>query len=297
LGPTATQARREKEGGTAMRMIDTHLHTIDLTALPYPWLDDFAPLRKDFSAATYEAEARRCGVTDALHMEVDVRADAIEAETDYVAKLVARPDSLIRGAISACRPESGDFPAALERALASGIVHGFRRVLHTQPEDLSESALFRANINRLADTGTPFDICMTPAQLRKAIALVDACPRVTFVVDHCGIPGIKDGMTNSWRDDIAALAERPNVNLKISGIVAYASETWRLDDLRPYVEHCIARFGWDRVVWGSDWPVCTLNGSLSTWVAATHELIAGASLEEREKFLWRNANRVWRLQR
>ena len=280
-----------------MRMIDTHLHTIDLTALPYPWLADFAPLRKDFPAAAYEAEARRCGVTDALHMEVDVRADAIQAETDYVAKLVERPGSLVRGAISACRPESDDFPPFLEHALASGVVHGFRRVLHTQPDDLSENATFRANLDRLAATGTPFDICMTPAQLAKAVALVDACPLVTFVVDHCGIPAIKDGMTQSWRDDIAALAERPHVNLKISGIVAYASESWRLDDLRPFVEHGIGRFGWDRVVWGSDWPVCTLNGSLSTWVAATHALITGASVEEREKFLSRNASRIWGLDR
>lgn len=280
-----------------MRMIDTHLHTIDLAALPYPWLDDFAPLRKDFSAATYEDEARRCGVTDALHMEVDVRVDAIEAETRYVTKLVDRPDSLVRGAISACRPESEDFPRFLERALASGVVHGFRRVLHTQHDDLSESATFRANTNRLAASGTPFDICVTTAQLPKAITLVDACPRVSFVIDHCGIPAIKDGMTESWRDAIAALAKRPHVNLKISGIIAYASETWRLDDLKPFVEHCVSSFGWDRVVWGSDWPVCTLNGSLSTWVAATQALIGGASLEEREKFLSRNAIRIWRLDR
>jgi predicted TIM-barrel fold metal-dependent hydrolase len=280
-----------------MGMIDTHLHTIDLNALPYPWLDDFAPLRKNFSAAAYEAEARRCGITDALHMEVDVHVDAIEMETKYVAKSIRRPGSLVRGAISACRPESEGFAAFLERALASGVVLGFRRVLHTQPEELSESALFRSNINRLADSGAPFDICMTPAQLGTATALVDACPQVTFVVDHCGIPAIKHGMTQGWRDDIAALAARPNANLKISGIVAYASETWRLDDLRPFVEHCIASFGWDRVVWGSDWPVCTLNGSLSTWVAATHALIAGASVEERDKFLSRNARRIWRLDR
>jgi predicted TIM-barrel fold metal-dependent hydrolase len=136
---------------------------------------------------------------------------------------------------------------------------------------------------------------MTPKQLTKAIALVDACPRVTFVVDHCGIPAIKDGMNQRWRDDIAALAERPHVNLKISGIVAYSSAAWTLDDLRPWVDHCIDRFGWDRIVWGSDWPVCTLNGSLSTWVAATQALISGASVAEREKFLWRNASRIWRL--
>ena len=278
-----------------MRMIDTHLHTIDLAALPYPWLDAFEPLRRDFSIHSYEAEARRCGVTDALHMEVDVRADAIERETEYVVGLAKRPGSLLRGAISACRPEADGFAELLERARAAGFVRGFRRVLHTQPDDLSESAVFRANINRLAEVGLPFDICAAAHQLEKAIALVDACPRVEFVLDHCGIPAIKDRAAHPWRDDIAALALRPNVTVKISGVVAYAGEAWEAADLRPYVEHAIESFGWSRVVWGSDWPVCTLNGSLSTWVAATHALLAGCSRDEREKLLSSNARRLWRL--
>jgi predicted TIM-barrel fold metal-dependent hydrolase len=202
---------------------------------------------------------------------------------------------LLRGAISACRPEGDGFAALLDRARAAGFVRGFRRVLHTQAGDLSEGARFRANLNRLAGTGLPFDLCVTPKQLRQAIALIDACPDVAFVLDHCGIPAIKDGEDHPWRDDIAEIARRPHVTVKISGIVAYASPNWILDDLRPIVEHCLARFGWDRVVWGSDWPVCTLNGSLSTWVAATQALIADCSRDEREKFLFRNACRLWRL--
>jgi predicted TIM-barrel fold metal-dependent hydrolase len=276
-------------------MIDTHLHTIDLAALPYPWLENFAPLNRDFAASDYEAEARRCGVTDALHMEVDVREDAIERETVYVADLAKRAGSLLRGAVSACRPESDGFAVFLERARAGGFIKGFRRVLHTQADDLSESATFRANLNRLAGTGLPFDLCMTPQQLRKGIALIDACPDVQFVLDHCGIPAIKDGREHPWREDIAAIARRPHVAVKISGIVAYAAPNWTVDDLKPYVEHCVASFGWDRVVWGSDWPVCTLNGSLSTWVAATQALIGGCSRDEREQFLSGNARRLWRL--
>lgn len=278
-----------------MRMVDTHLHTIDLAALPYPWLDAFETLRRDFSIADYEREARRCGVTEALHMEVDVRADAIERETDYVVGLAARPGSLVRGAISACRPEAEGFAELIERARAGRFVRGFRRVLHTQPDELSESALFRANVNLLADSGLPFDICMAARQLPKAIALVDACPHVQFVVDHCGVPAIKERAERPWREDIAALAARANVAVKISGVVAYADEAWQVADLQPYVEHAIGCFGWDRVVWGSDWPVCTLNASLSTWVAATHALVAGCSREEKEKFLSGNARRLWRL--
>ena len=82
---------------------------------------------------------------------------------------------------------------------------------------------------------------------------------------------------------------------KISGVVAYGGEEWTVETLRPWVEHTIDSFGWDQVVWGSDWPVCTLGGGLSTWIAATQALIAGASVDEKTKLLSANAQRVWRL--
>ncbi|ESX90167.1 hypothetical protein X756_06315 [Mesorhizobium sp. LSHC412B00] len=92
------------------------------------------------------------------------------------------------------------------------------------------------------------------------------------------------------------IARRPNVIGKISGVVAYADAgSWTVETLRPYVEHTIGCFGWDRVVWGSDWPVCTLGGGLATWVTATHALIAGASPDERAKLLSGNARRTWKL--
>ncbi|KQZ28383.1 hypothetical protein ASD50_19670 [Mesorhizobium sp. Root552] len=91
------------------------------------------------------------------------------------------------------------------------------------------------------------------------------------------------------------LAKRPNVIAKISGIIAYTDpDNWTVESLRPYVEHTIASFGWDRVVWGSDWPVCNLGGGLSAWVAATHALIEGASRHERDSLLSGNAQRIWK---
>ncbi len=277
-------------------IVDTHLHTIDRARLRYPWLAGFAPLDRDFPYETYALEARRCGITDALHMEVDVAPEDIEAETRCVAEVGARPESLLRGAISACRPEDEGFEAFLERQLADPFVKGFRRVLHVAPDDVSEGPLFRRNIVRLARTGRPFDLCVRPDQIDKAIAVADAAPGVQFVLDHCGVPAIKDRAEHPWREKIAEIARRPNVAVKISGVVAYADgATWTVADLRPYVEHAIACFGWDRVVWGSDWPVCTLTASLSTWVAATHALTLGCSVDERRALLSANARRLWRL--
>ena len=277
-------------------IVDTHFHLIYRDRLRYPWLAGVAALNRDFAYETYAVEAQRCGVSDALHMEVDVALDDIEPETRNVEDLASQPHSLLRGAISACRPEDDGFPAFLERQLANPFVKGFRRVLHVVPDDLSEGATFCANIKRLAGTPWPFDLCVRPDQIDKAIALADLAPSAQFVLDHCGVPAIKDRAEHPWRERIAEIARRPNVAVKISGVVAYADPRgWTVDDVRPYVEHAIESFGWDRVVWGSDWPVCTLTASLSIWVAAAQAITLGASASERERLFSANARRIWRL--
>ncbi len=167
----------------------------------------------------------------------------------------------------------------------------------SSPDELSERPIFRENLRRLSGAGRPFDLCVRPDQLDKAIALADACPDLAFVLDHCGAQSITPRVQPLWRAKIAEIAKRPNVTVKLSGVVAYADpKTWVLDDLRPTVEQAIGLFGWDRVVWGSDWPVCTLTASLSIWLAATHALTSGASADEREKLFASNARRLWRLQ-
>jgi predicted TIM-barrel fold metal-dependent hydrolase len=277
-------------------ILDTHLRLIDRSVLAYPWLADVPALNHDFRLERYQAEAFRCGIGSALHMEVDVAENQIEAESEQVKRLAARPKSPLIGAISSCRPERADFPAFLERQLANPLVKGFRRVLHVVPDGVSLSPLFRVNVARLSGTGRPFDLCVRSDQIDKAIALVDLCPDVQFVLDHCGAPKIKEREEHLWRERIVEIARRPNVAVKISGVVAYAdAESWTLDDIRPYVEHAIASFGWDRVVWGSDWPVCTQTASLSIWVAATHAIVKGSSLDEQTRLFRGNATRIWRL--
>lgn len=277
-------------------IIDTHLHLIDQSALRYPWLADVPALNRDFSYEEYALQARRAGIEAVLHMEVDVHPSDIEAETGRVKRLSQQEGSLLKGAIASCRPEEPGFPEYLEWVRAEPFVKGFRRVLHVVPDDLSESGLFRDNIKRLAGTGLTFDLCVLPRQMKQAIALADLAPDVNFVLDHCGVPDIKGDDEHPWREQIAELARRPNVTAKISGVVAYAdADDWTVETLRPYVQHTIESFGWDRVVWGSDWPVCTLGGGLAVWVAATHALLAGASPQERTKLLSGNAKKLWRL--
>jgi predicted TIM-barrel fold metal-dependent hydrolase len=284
------------EEESAVMIFDTHLHLIDQSALRYPWLSGVPALNRDFSYDEYAVQARRAGIEGALHMEVDVDPADIEAETGHMKTLSQQKDSLLRGAIASCRPEEPSFAAYLEHQRADPFVKGFRRVLHVMPDELSEGALFRENIQRLAGTGLTFDLVVLPHQIPKAIALADLAPSVQFALDHCGVPDIKGSGEHPWREHMTEIARRPNVMAKISGVVAYADAgSWTVETLRPYVEHTIGCFGWDRVVWGSDWPVCTLGGGLATWVAATHALLGGASADERQKLLSGNAKRLWSL--
>lgn len=279
-----------------MELIDTHVHVIDRSRLSYPWLANVAALDRDHLFVAWQAEARRCGITGGLHMEVDAAESDIEAETGMVEDLTALPESILKGAISACRPEDARFPDFLDRALARPSIRGLRRVLHVVPDELSQTPLFRENIRRLSGTGLPFDLCVQARQLPIAIELADSAPDVQFVLDHCGNPGIRDGAFQPWADHINALARRTNVAVKISGISAPdAPEGWSVDDLKPYVHHCLEVFGLRRAVWGGDWPVVTLGSSLSTWVAATQALVSGIAADEKALLFAGNAKQIWRI--
>lgn len=275
-------------------IFDSHLHLVDRAKLSYPWLDSVPALNRDWSYDDYEVIARRVGITDVLHMEVDVAEADIAAETAFVAGLMQRPNSLIRGAISAARPEAAGFAAWLER-VDRGVVKGLRRALHVVPDAVSQAPLFRQNIALLGAVGLPFDIVMLARQLPLARELADACPNTVFVLDHCGVPDIAGGSFAPWADDVAALALRPNMTIKLSGITAYTGGPWSLATLRPWVAHILDSFGSDRIVWGSDSPVCTLQSSLSEWVATSHALLEDLSRSERDAVLHGNARRIWKL--
>lgn len=276
-----------------MRILDTHLHLIYPDRLSYPWIAPGHQLARPWTRDQYFAEAIPLGIESALHMEVDVAETDIEAETALVTALPS-----IAGAIAACRPENPGFDAAIERVLAAGQgrVKGFRRILHEAPDDLSQTDLFAENLRRLVPLGMTFDLCLRADQLHLGQRLARAVPDLTFVLDHCGNPDINGLGLDPWRTALAEIASLPNVVGKISGIVNHCNPGWTAETLRPYVEHVIECFGWDRVVWGSDHPVATTTGgTLTDWVNATRTIVSGASDDEKAALFFRNAERVYRV--
>jgi predicted TIM-barrel fold metal-dependent hydrolase len=274
-------------------LLDTHQHLIWPDRLSYAWTAGAPALAgRAFTLENYRALTDGLGVAGSIFMEVD--AGDYVAEAELVAELARRPGSGILGLIASCRPETdAGFGAWLDRGPELGVV-GYRRILHEVPDEVSRTETFRANLRRIGARGLPFDMVFLARQLRIALELARACPDLSLVLDHCGVPDIAGGGLDPWRDDIAALARLPNVVAKVSGVLAYcAPAAADLAAVRPYVEHVISAFGPERCLWGSDWPVVNTRASLPAWIAATRQILAELSPEEQAAVAHRTAERVY----
>jgi predicted TIM-barrel fold metal-dependent hydrolase len=281
-----------------MKILDTHLHLLYPESLSYAWTKGAPELAVSAHIEDFVALEKSASIVAALMMEADVDAEHIDAEIDLIGEIVARDDNNVIGMIAACRPEhsTADFAAFVDRLASRPYVKGLRRILHQAPDTVSQTDTFAENLNLLGERGYTFDLCLLATQLVKVgLPLVQRCPDLTFVLDHCGVPDIKGGAFEPWRDAMRAMAGQPHVNCKVSGIVAYAAQGWQVDDLRPYFEHVVDCFGWDRLVWGSDWPVCRLGGDLGAWMDATAKLLEGHDASQQSKMLYDNARRIYQL--
>lgn len=277
-----------------MDITDTHLHLWDPFVFTYSWCAGVPSLNRAFTIGDYLEAAKETEITKALFVECDVDEPNSAAEARLIAG-IAREHPLIAGIIAAARPEREDFSHQLEELLLIEGVKGIRRVLHVVPDEVSGTTLFSDNLNLLGEKGLSFDLCVRADQLPLAAGLIHRCPGVQFILDHCGVPDIKGGGFAPWSVNMASIAELPNVVCKVSGLPAYASPGWGAGDLRLWIDRVVECFGFDRLLWGGDWPVCMLGGTLAGWVDASRELFAGASLDERSKLFHLNADRIYRI--
>lgn len=273
---------------------DTHQHLIDPALGAYSWTAGIPQLAgRVFDYDEYLRAIDGTGITRTIFMETT--PDAWRDEASHVDALSRRPGSLIAGLIANGHPEDEGFEEYLD-SLPSDRLVGLRRICHVEPDDFSRRPLFRKNLSALARRGLTFDLCFLARQLPLAADLARAFPDTRFVLDHCGVPDISGGDIDSWRTAISEIAKLPNLSCKISGVLAYC-EPGRAtrEAVRPFVEHCIESFGWDRVVWGSDWPVCTQTSTLREWVTITRDIVACASEAEQRRLFHENASRIYSL--
>jgi predicted TIM-barrel fold metal-dependent hydrolase len=227
-------------------------------------------------------------------MEAGVDDSDYKTEARFVAELVGQNGLL--GQIASCRPEDdAGFDDWLDEC--EGLhVHGFRRILHVMPDELSQSATFRRNLTKIGGRGLAFDVCVLARQLPIALDLAQACPDQTLVLDHCGVPDIAGGGFASWAANITALAALPQMNVKLSGISAYcAPGTANLTTLQPWVDHILTTFGPNRMLWGGDWPVVNLAAGLPEWITLSRDLLSGLTSTEQAQIASGTARKVYRL--
>lgn len=277
-------------------IIDTHQHLWDIDRFTYSWCQDVEVLNRSFLPNDYSAAIQNIGTQKSVFIEADVDEGFMLDETRWVLSLAENETTRIEGVVACCRPESSNFRGFLKALGSHPKLKGVRRILHNQPDELIDASIFSENIRALPQFGLSFDLCVLASQLPHAIRLVRACPETQFILDHCGNPDVKNQRLEPWREHLKQIAQHPNVDCKISGLVTNADhDNWTANDLRPYVEHAMECFGPERVMWGSDWPVCTLASGFRNWLDTAHEITQGESEENRRKLFYENANRVYKL--
>ena len=272
--------------------IDAHQHFWRYAASEYAWIDDtMDALKRDFLPGDLEPEIRREGFDGTIA----VQACPTLEETRWLLQLAER-HVFIRGVVGWVDLRSPDVRAQL-RALAHPKLVGIRHVVQAEPDD---RFLLRADFGRgiaaLEERGLAYDILIYPRQLPVALEFARRFPGMRFVLDHLAKPEIRRGEIRDWERDLRALATLPQVWCKLSGLVTEADwRSWTPQQLRPCLDAAVEAFGPDRLMIGSDWPVCTLAADYGRTVGVVREALATRPAPEQDAVLGGNALRFWNL--
>ena len=277
-------------------VVDAHQHFWDPGRADYPFLtDELAVIRRPFGPDDLRPSLREAGVDRTVLVQTRASLDetreflATAAATDYVAGVVGWVDLL--------DPAVAETLAALRAGPDGALLVGVRHQIHDEPDP---EWLGRADVRRglaaVRDAGLAYDLLVRPRELPAALAVARALPDLRLVIDHLAKPPIASGEVESWAALMAPFSELPHVSCKLSGMVTEADwGRWMSADLAPYVERVVAIFGEDRVMFGSDWPVCLLAGSYGQVVVALEQALGPISAATRAKVFGANAVAFYRL--
>ncbi|MFJ1796087.1 amidohydrolase family protein [Kitasatospora griseola] len=282
---------------TGPQIIDAHHHVWDLSVRPQPWItgEALAPLARSFTAADLAPEAAEVGVV----ATVVVQTVCVPEETPELLALADGSD-LVAGVVGwtdLTAPDVADALAALRELPGGERLVGIRHQVQEEPDP---EWLLRPDVQRgllaVAEAGLAYDLVVKPHQLPSAALAAARLPGLTFVLDHLGKPPIADGALDPWAADLRRLAALPNTVGKLSGLVTEAAPgRWRPADLAPYADTALEAFGPQRLLFGSDWPVCTLEAGYTEVTRITRHLVDGLGAGEKDAVFRHNASRVYGL--
>ena len=272
-------------------IVDSHVHLCDPLHLSYGWMRDAPRLNRTVLPEHLFAAAAPHRIGRFVFVEVDVDHPQHLQEAGWVAE-IGKAEPRLAGMVASLPIETGTAIAGdLDRLCDYDLLRGVRRLIQGQADpDYCVQPDFIAGLKMLAAHDIPFDICVTHDQLPAVLNMVARCPEVRFVLDHIGKPGIKAGLFDPWRQHMRELAAMDNVFCKISGVVTEADHgAWTRDQIRPYVEHALDCFGFERAMFGGDWHVLELAGTYPDWVDIVDWIVADASTGERRKLFGETA--------
>jgi L-fuconolactonase len=271
--------------------IDAHQHFWRYDAEEYQWIDDsMSALRRDFLPDDLQREMRGAG----FDASIAVQARQSLEETRWLLAL-ADEHLFIAGVVGWVDLQSDDVDAQIEAIRHPKLV-GLRHIVQAEADGFLARPAFRRGIAMLERHGLAYDILVYARQLREAIHFATAFPDQRFVLDHLGKPDIRQGAFDAWRRDLDRLAAVPNVWAKLSGLVTEADwRRWTRAELHPYVDAAFDAFGADRLMVGSDWPVCTVAGTYKEVMDVVTSALEHRSTAERDAVLGGTAARFWNL--
>jgi L-fuconolactonase len=274
-------------------VIDAHQHFWDVRLFHYPWMTGPAePLRRNFLPSDLKPILDEVGVT----RTVVVQATHSLEESRWLLKL-ARASEFVAGAVVWVDLTSPNLGTDLDELQAYGRFCGVRHLVHDEPDEawiLREDVL--AGLRELERRDIAYDLLLRPPHLKYVPRLQERCPRLRMVLDHIGKPPIAEKAMDGWARDLETAARLPNVWCKASGMITEADwRHWTVNDLKPYVDHVVRHFGYDRLMFGSDWPVCTLAGSYQQVVSALGRTLGAVSTADAAKVWGENARAFYRL--
>lgn len=273
--------------------IDTHQHFWKYDPVRDVWIDEsMAILRRDFLPAELEATLSANGIDGC----VAVQAAQSEAETHFLLEL-AKEHRFIKGVVGWVDFSADDAEARLEYFSGFPKLKGFRHIVQAEPDvNFLLRKPFRQGITLLKQYGFTYDILIYPHQLGAALEFARSFPKQKFVIDHLAKPYIKEGFFDGWAALMAEMGKLGNVWCKLSGMVTEADwENWTLESFRPYLDHVFESFGTERLMFGSDWPVCLLVGSYREVKGILEQYLSSFSEDEKAKIWSGNAIEFYNL--
>jgi L-fuconolactonase len=276
-----------------MMKIDAHQHFWQFDPVRDSWItDDMIRIRRDFLPADLQPVLERNGINGCIA----VQAAQSEPENDFLFTHAAAHD-FIKGIVGWVDLQAPDVADRLQHYRSFQVMKGFRHVLQGEAQrDFMLRPAFKNGISLLQEFGFTYDILVYPDQLPFVRTFVAAFPEQKFIIDHLAKPYIRDRKIGEWKEHMQALAVYEQVYCKISGMVTEADWTqWTKADFTPYLDVVVEAFGIDRVVFGSDWPVCLVAAPYEVVLELVAEYFAAFSPDEQARFFGGNAIRFYNL--